>query len=92
MLMVLCADLLKGSYYANPVVDTPDVSEADRSQHPEYYGQNICETFRLSVKNRYRIFFSGPGTEVNGVEGFEQAFKDLGRHVRSKSSDDQLPY
>jgi len=57
-------DLLKGSYYANPIVDKPDVSEAERVKYPEYYSQNIW-----------------PGSEVRGVEGFEEAFKDLGRFI-----------
>jgi hypothetical protein len=35
-------DTLKGSFYANPVVDTPSVSEELRNAHPEYYGTNIC--------------------------------------------------
>lgn len=37
-------DTLKGSYYANPVLDVPgsDVSEADKKAHPESYGTNIC--------------------------------------------------
>jgi hypothetical protein len=35
-------DTLKGSYYANPVVDTPTVSEEQVKAYPEYYGTNIC--------------------------------------------------
>lgn len=34
-------DTLKGSYYANPVVDFPDVSEELRNEFPEYYGKNV---------------------------------------------------
>ncbi|TFY71132.1 hypothetical protein EVG20_g1865 [Dentipellis fragilis] len=34
-------DTLKGSYYANPVVDQPSVSVALRDAYPEYYGNNI---------------------------------------------------
>ncbi|RDB28359.1 hypothetical protein Hypma_015164 [Hypsizygus marmoreus] len=34
-------DLLKGSYYANPVVETPTVPEEQRIAYPEYYGRNI---------------------------------------------------
>jgi len=55
-------DTLKGSYYANPMVDMPNVDDAQRAAHPEYYGKNIWPA----------------GDEV-GVEGFEEAFKDLGR-------------
>lgn len=57
-------DTLKGSYYANPVVDTPDVSSALREQHREYYRENIW-----------------PDANQKGIEGFESAFKDLGRFV-----------
>ncbi|EMD41641.1 hypothetical protein CERSUDRAFT_102053 [Gelatoporia subvermispora B] len=58
-------DTLKGSYYANPVVDSPQVSAADRLAYPEYYGENI---------------WPNPG-DIEAVSGFEQAFKDLGRFV-----------
>ncbi|KIK71386.1 hypothetical protein GYMLUDRAFT_66595 [Collybiopsis luxurians FD-317 M1] len=34
-------DFLKGSFYANPVVDTPSVPEEHRRAYPEYYGNNI---------------------------------------------------
>jgi hypothetical protein len=33
---------LKGSYYANPVVDEPSVHPNLREAYPEYYGNNIC--------------------------------------------------
>lgn len=45
-------DTLKGSYYANPVVDSPSVSADLQQQYPEYYGTNICtlsRCFLLSV-------------------------------------------
>ena len=35
-------DTLKGSYYANPTVDSPTIAEAERKAYPEYYGNNIC--------------------------------------------------
>ncbi|CAL1696322.1 unnamed protein product [Somion occarium] len=57
-------DTLKGSYYANPVVDSPAVSSELRVSYPEYYGNNIW-----------------PSNDIKEVEGFEQAFKDLGRLV-----------
>lgn len=57
-------DTLKGSYYANPIVDYPTVPEEQRKEHPEYYGHNIW-----------------PAPDEAGVEGFEQAFKDLGRFI-----------
>jgi hypothetical protein len=34
-------DTLKGSYYANPVVDHPKVSDELRKLYPEYYGNNV---------------------------------------------------
>lgn len=35
-------DILKGSFYANPIVDSPTVPEEEKFAYPEYYGQNIC--------------------------------------------------
>ncbi|KXN81120.1 hypothetical protein AN958_06074 [Leucoagaricus sp. SymC.cos] len=57
-------DTLKGSYYANPVVDKPSLSKSEQEKYPEYYGQNIW-----------------PRKDEKGIEGFEDAFKDLGRFV-----------
>lgn len=44
-LILICTftDVLKGSYYANPLVDAPVVSAQDAELYPEYYGKNICE-------------------------------------------------
>lgn len=59
-------DVLKGSYYANPVIDSPSasISAQHRTDWPEYYAQNIW-----------------PNPNEKSVEGFEEAFKDLGRFV-----------
>ncbi|KZT06313.1 Clavaminate synthase-like protein [Laetiporus sulphureus 93-53] len=57
-------DTLKGSYYANPVIDTPDVPQTLRDAYPEYYGSNIW-----------------PSNDIKGIEGFEEAFKALGRII-----------
>ncbi|KIL71833.1 hypothetical protein M378DRAFT_64783 [Amanita muscaria Koide BX008] len=57
-------DTLKGSYYANPLVDKPTVSKEEIEAYPEYYGKNIW-----------------PERDEKGIEGFEEAFKDLGRFV-----------
>lgn len=57
-------DFLKGSYYANPLVDKPTVSKEEIEAYPEYYGKNIW-----------------PERDEKGIEGFEEAFKDLGRFV-----------
>ncbi|KAF7320199.1 RIC1 domain-containing protein [Mycena kentingensis (nom. inval.)] len=54
-------DLLKGSYYANPIVD-PVVSDTLRQIYPEYYNDNIWP-------------------KSGDVEGFEEAFKDLGKFI-----------
>ncbi|KAJ7225919.1 Clavaminate synthase-like protein [Mycena pura] len=61
-------DVLKGSYYANPVVENPDVSPALQEAYPEYYNKNICT-------------FLGPNGDEIGVDGFENAFKDLGKFI-----------
>ncbi|EJU00975.1 Clavaminate synthase-like protein [Dacryopinax primogenitus] len=37
-------DLLKGSYYANPIIDVPSVSDDLRQEFPEYYNNNIWPT------------------------------------------------
>lgn len=34
-------DVAKGSYYANPLLDTPDVGAAQKTAHPEYYSGNV---------------------------------------------------
>lgn len=39
--MVQKPDIYKGSYYANPLVDHPDVSEELRTQNLGYYGDNV---------------------------------------------------
>lgn len=57
-------DTLKGSYYANPVVDVPDVNPAVKAAYPPIYGNNIW-----------------PDKNEIGIEGFEEAFKDLGGFV-----------
>ncbi|PFH54757.1 hypothetical protein AMATHDRAFT_185582 [Amanita thiersii Skay4041] len=57
-------DTLKGSYYANPVVDNPTVTAEEIRSYPEYYGNNIW-----------------PAKDEKGIEGFEEAFKNLGRFI-----------
>lgn len=34
-------DTMKGSFYANPIVDEPNVPEDLKLQFPEYYGKNV---------------------------------------------------
>ncbi|KAG0229181.1 hypothetical protein BGW41_003167 [Actinomortierella wolfii] len=66
-------DISKGSYYANPVLDSPCGAETGNAEHdekqrklksqfPEYCRDNIWPT-------------------AEELEGFEQAFKDLGRYI-----------
>lgn len=57
-------DTLKGSYYANPVIDVPDVNPAVKAAYPPIYGDNVW-----------------PDKNEIGIEGFEEAFKNLGRLV-----------
>lgn len=47
-------DLLKGSYYANPVEDKPTVSSTLRAMYPEYYGNNICK-FQIYASSRISV-------------------------------------
>jgi hypothetical protein len=42
-------DVLKGSYYANPLIDVPTVSAQDAKLYPEYYGKNICK-FTVAIQ------------------------------------------
>ncbi|KAL7408928.1 Clavaminate synthase-like protein [Mrakia frigida] len=57
-------DLNKGSYYNNPLVDFPNVSEEEKKAHPMYYNPNVW-----------------PEKDEAGVEGFEEAFKELGTFI-----------
>jgi hypothetical protein len=41
------ADTLKGSYYANPIIDAPSVHPSLQEAYPEYYGTNICQRHML---------------------------------------------
>jgi hypothetical protein len=79
-------DTLKGSYYANinPAIGTFKVSSAQRQDYPEYYGENICVWHHQHLPNPLKLGFCthpGPKQDAKGLEGFEEAFKDLGRFV-----------
>ena len=76
------SDVLKGSYYANPIVDAPTVPEKEKNMYPEYYGNNICLPSSASYFNSTDCR-AGPDPDQKGVEGFESAFKDLGQSVLS---------
>jgi hypothetical protein len=73
-------DVLKGSYYANPVVEIPGVAPALQDAYPEYYNKNIC-TFLFRRSICALKLYSGPKDDEAGVEGFSSAFKDLGRFI-----------
>jgi hypothetical protein len=38
------ADYMKGSFYANPIIDNPTVSASEREAYPEYYGKNLSSS------------------------------------------------
>jgi len=42
-LLLGISDVLKGSFYANPMVEQVTVSDEDKLQFPEYHGNNICK-------------------------------------------------
>ncbi|KAF8973852.1 Clavaminate synthase-like protein [Flammula alnicola] len=58
-------DTLKGSYYANPIVEDAIVPTEERALFPEYYGRNIwpkkdekgVENFEEAFKNLSRLIF-----------------------------------
>ncbi|WVW83123.1 hypothetical protein I302_105141 [Kwoniella bestiolae CBS 10118] len=57
-------DTQKGSYYANPLIDFPNVSEQLRDEHPEYYAGNVwpegvegLEEFEKTFKALGKIIF-----------------------------------
>ncbi|KAL7285751.1 hypothetical protein ACG7TL_000860 [Trametes sanguinea] len=46
----------EGSYYANPVIDDPNVSPELRQAYPEYYGKNIWPSDTAEVKDFEQAF------------------------------------
>ncbi|KAI0670203.1 Clavaminate synthase-like protein [Trametes maxima] len=59
-------DTMKGSYYANPVLDEPSVSSALREAYPEYYGKNIWPSGTPEVQD-FEQAFKDLGRFVFGV-------------------------
>ena len=59
------SDTLKGSFYANPMVEQLTVSDEDRLQFPEYYGENICESATRMHSLPLTNFCQGP-TKTKG--------------------------
>ncbi len=61
-------------------MDDPTVSVEQRQKYPEYYGQNICKAISFLAKTADRLVLNkGPKGDVPEIQGFEEAFKDLGR-------------
>jgi hypothetical protein len=53
-------DTLKGSYYANPIMDEPEeVAHYLRRDYPEYYGRNICKMSLLMLSYLCTYYFQG---------------------------------
>ncbi|WRT67106.1 uncharacterized protein IL334_004072 [Kwoniella shivajii] len=70
-------DIQKGSYYANPLVDHPDVTDAVRSTHPEYYAGNVwpngvegLEEFEPTFKALGEIIFDAGIALAKACEKF----------------------
>ncbi|KAI0651551.1 Clavaminate synthase-like protein [Trametes meyenii] len=59
-------DTMKGSYYANPVLDEPNVSSELRETYPEYYGKNIWPSGTREVGD-FELAFKDLGRFVFGV-------------------------
>ncbi|KAH9853092.1 Clavaminate synthase-like protein [Lenzites betulinus] len=59
-------DTMKGSYYANPVLDEPNVSAQLREAYPEYYGKNIWPSETAEVQD-FEHAFKDLGRFVFGV-------------------------
>jgi hypothetical protein len=63
-------DLNKGSYYANPLVDVPNVTAAERDADPMYYRQNVwpnpkekgLEKFEVAFKECVSLSFALSGS------------------------------
>lgn len=88
-------DTLKGSYYANPTVDIPDVSPELREQYQEYYRSNICvwtnaNTAYSLVFTCYRAEFGGKGCRRS--RGSVQEPREVGsvRFLERRSSIEPL--
>ncbi|KAI0662528.1 Clavaminate synthase-like protein [Cubamyces menziesii] len=59
-------DTMKGSYYANPVIDEPNVPQELREAYPEYYGKNIWPSDTPEVQD-FEQAFKDLGRFVFGV-------------------------
>lgn len=76
-------DTLKGSYYANVGTGCANTKINDRlrKEFPQYYGNNICK-HRLNTPMEaldWHFARKGPDSSEAGVEGFKDAFTNLGQ-------------
>lgn len=83
-------DVLKGSYYANPTVDHPKVSEQAKLEHPlvpaiVHYVSRAQADYTWPSSEVYGVNI-WPAADEKSIEGFEDAFKALGRQVLILSS------
>jgi hypothetical protein len=67
-------DTQKGSFYANPLLDVPQVTDELRQQHPESVGTIRSLPQCASLMSRYYEGNVWPAG-VSGLEEFEQTFK-----------------
>ncbi|KAK1924791.1 Clavaminate synthase-like protein [Papiliotrema laurentii] len=70
-------DTQKGSFYANPLIDLPEVPDALRSRHPEYYSGNVwptgidgLEEFETTFKSLGRLVFDVGCALARACEAF----------------------
>ncbi|KAG8982963.1 hypothetical protein FRB90_006436 [Tulasnella sp. 427] len=74
-------DTLKGSYYANPIVDNPQVSEELKKQFPEYYGKNMwpaaneqgVEEFEAAFKDLGQFVFKVGCQLATACQSFDRS-------------------
>ncbi|KAI5454911.1 hypothetical protein NCC49_002187 [Naganishia albida] len=60
-------DIYKGSYYANPLVDHPDVSEELRQKNWMYYGDNVWPEKSEPGMENFEQAFKNLGTFIHSV-------------------------
>ncbi|WWD15880.1 hypothetical protein CI109_100304 [Kwoniella shandongensis] len=70
-------DTQKGSYYANPLLDTPNVSDELKAAHPEYYAGNVwptgvdgLEEFEETFKSLGKVIFDAGIALAKACESF----------------------
>lgn len=74
------ADTAKGSYYANPLLDKPVVSDAQRAAHPEYYAGNVWPS-DIGGLEEFESAFKALGAFVASVGvALARACEEFGRY------------